>query len=306
MLALALDGLPPVDYSKSTTQVYEEFVRATIISSRRFWPATVYFWRPQVSSSFPSWIPDLSAESSTDVSLGILMSEVHRWFDDDEDLWETQDVIVDLSLDHGQGKIALRGLRYGTVESSDMIWSMKSQSWLIWLSQLWSWMRFCQQHSVMELDPGGQPAPFWELREFFVKLRQEDQQNAFRVAFFRLADWYECCHAANLTPFNEPQTEHWIDIYDEHDFCKFFFTDAMSLQESVLFSTSVGTIGVTTGFFERGDVVALLFGSNYPIILRREGDEWRCIGASYVPAAISSDFWPLDENSDSLETFILK
>jgi hypothetical protein len=77
------------------------------------------------------------------------------------------------------------------------------------------------------------------------------------------------------------------------------------MADYILFSTSSGHFGKTTGYVEQGDTIALLAGSNLPLILRQEGDNWRYIGAAYIQDIMNWEAWPRDTNTDDVETFVL-
>jgi hypothetical protein len=52
-LASSFDNLPRIDYSRGKNELYEEFTRATIISTQKFWPAAIIPWRVATVSNLP-------------------------------------------------------------------------------------------------------------------------------------------------------------------------------------------------------------------------------------------------------------
>jgi hypothetical protein len=79
----------------------------------------------------------------------------------------------------------------------------------------------------------------------------------------------------------------------------------VDMADWILFSTSSGYLGKTTGYPEQDDTIALLAGSEWPVILRQEGENWRYIGAAYVQGIMNGEAWPRDTNTDDMKTFVL-
>jgi len=60
------------------------------------------------------------------------------------------------------------------------------------------------------------------------------------------------------------------------------------------------------GLVEKGNTVAILSGSNKPLILRSdEKGTWRCIGSAYVSGIMKGEAWHPDTPVEELETFKL-
>jgi hypothetical protein len=77
----------------------------------------------------------------------------------------------------------------------------------------------------------------------------------------------------------------------------------MDLEDDNLFVTDSGHLGTTLAEVKPGDVVSLLTGSPYPVILRQQGSQWICVGSAYVPRIMKGEAWPDDE--DKLWSFEL-
>jgi hypothetical protein len=42
---------------------------------------------------------------------------------------------------------------------------------------------------------------------------------------------------------------------------------------------------------QQGDSVTALYGSKWPVILRRQGDEWQFLGAAYIDGIMNGEGW---------------
>lgn len=107
-------------------------------------------------------------------------------------------------------------------------------------------------------------------------------------------------------PFHDLDPSHYlIAEFIQGNACRSFLALTTHLANFVLFLTSCGHIGITTGDIENGDKVALLAGSDHPVVLRRNGNTWRCIESSYVHGIMDGEAWPADKNTDQLDVFLL-
>jgi hypothetical protein len=77
------------------------------------------------------------------------------------------------------------------------------------------------------------------------------------------------------------------------------------VEKSVLFKTTTGHLGKATGPLEESDTIALLAGSDYPVILRKAGDDWRYLGPAYILGIMKGEGWPQNANTDDMQTFVL-
>ncbi len=74
----------------------------------------------------------------------------------------------------------------------------------------------------------------------------------------------------------------------------------------MLFLTETGHLGISQGDLEIEDLVVLLPGSDFPIILRKAGEYYRFMGPAIVAGMMRGEEWPCDGNStDKLSTFAL-
>lgn len=380
-LSPAIPQLPAIDYTKSVEAVYEEFTRSTITATKRFWPATMYYWRVELGSPYPSWVPDMNCTSDVNTNYMIHEREVAKAWrqpevdggddeddedgNDDEDEEEaesgaregeegeddedeadevgedsedevedenrkkkgeegrqgrdeeeaqraTQDVIIDSSVEQRRGTIAIRGVRYAAVVAKDMAWSVKFSSCGQILIRLISWMGVCLDLFASGPTPAppttDDDQPLWELREIFAMVRSANQRDTFRSQFSNIIDWYVDCFQEEAQVAQEGPEKLLSTLekaFEADPYRQAFLRDLLPLEGSILFSTSDNSIGVTTAEVEPGDTIALLTGSNWPVILRPQGDDWRCIGASHIPSIMASEFWPPHKETDDLETFML-
>lgn len=80
--------------------------------------------------------------------------------------------------------------------------------------------------------------------------------------------------------------------------------DNVSPSDCVLIFTE-SRIRIMAGYAEDGDTVALLAGSDRPVILRQDEGRWRCIGSSYVHGITDGEAWPRDWAVEDIEGFAL-
>jgi hypothetical protein len=57
----------------------------------------------------------------------------------------------------------------------------------------------------------------------------------------------------------------------------------------MLFSTLSGRFGKTFGHIEPDDTIALLAGSDWPVIHRQEGENWRYIGSAFLQGIMNGE-----------------
>jgi hypothetical protein len=66
LLGQKIDRLPAADhdgYENKLNGLYEDFVRALIKSTEKFWPASMSIWRTEPVKDLPSWVPDFRYNS---------------------------------------------------------------------------------------------------------------------------------------------------------------------------------------------------------------------------------------------------
>jgi hypothetical protein len=64
-------------------------------------------------------------------------------------------------------------------------------------------------------------------------------------------------------------------------------------------------LGTTFLSATAGDLVLLLEGGDWPVVLRPKGTEWLFIGPAYVIGIMYSEAWPVDKTVDGLEDFVV-
>lgn len=331
LLAGAIRGLPDVDYAKSTGQVYEDIVRSTILSTRRFWPAATLDWRVEASSSYPSWIPHLDSGRTSDINYLYLLREFSRAWSLEEgesdeveraEALQIQDVVIDTSINCNPGRLPLRGVRYATIVDKAQVWALKSDQIATterdWakrsietvdnIVQLMLWLKFAREIPIKESCSNGDMATnrFEDLQKTFTMLgRHAGKRDVLESQFSNVLQWYENCVAEEQMSHEGSQMSRWVGNLMDNANCEAFIEGIMCLQEFVLFSTSIGSIGVTTAAVEAGDIITLFPGTNWPVILRQHDEIWRCVGASHVPTVMASSVWPPHKDMADLETFTL-
>jgi hypothetical protein len=94
----------------------------------------------------------------------------------------------------------------------------------------------------------------------------------------------------------------WLEFPNDEIRWQFLKYVSKRLTNCTLLSILSGYFGETFGHIERDDTMALLAGSDWLVILRQEGENWRYIGSAYVQAIMN---WPPDTNINDIETLVL-
>ena len=71
------------------------------------------------------------------------------------------------------------------------------------------------------------------------------------------------------------------------------------------FITNTGHSGISQGHFQESDLVVLLAGSDFPVVLREERESYRFIALSYVFGIMAGEAWPENTKIEELPTFTL-
>jgi hypothetical protein len=77
-----------------------------------------------------------------------------------------------------------------------------------------------------------------------------------------------------------------------------------SLIERKLATTETGYLALVPGSASVGDVVAILYGCNFPVVLRPKGDMFLYIGECYVDGVMNGEVWDAKEKGEYKEVEI--
>ncbi len=72
-----------------------------------------------------------------------------------------------------------------------------------------------------------------------------------------------------------------------------------------LFSTSENHFGKSVGDIHVEDSIVLLSGSDWPVVLRPVGENYRYVGRAYVQGIMGGSAWSDDIKMEELESFVI-
>ena len=287
--------LPIVDYTRDKAGLYENFTRVTIESTEKFWPASLS-WRKEPVSNLPSWVPDMAAMSDNI----------------DHSRWRTQMPILrspkaalnsKLNLRTLQtskmGTIALKARAYTTIKKFVVRWPSLDQP-------MAEKVLYFHRHILFGWCSEGSHYPYNKLGGTLGEFLMSDVpfKNPISPLFFM---WIQKCSYLDLNQADEEDA--FLRLRPQgltnRKVWSFIGVITLFLAEQILFQTATGHFCKTIGRIEQGDTIALLAGSDYPAILRQEGNNWRYIAPAYIQGIMNGEAWPQDTNTDDLETFVL-
>ena len=68
-----------------------------------------------------------------------------------------------------------------------------------------------------------------------------------------------------------------------------------------MITTEKGFLGLAPEAVQKGDVVVIVYGCNFPVVLRRHGDMYRVIGESYVDGIMDGELMEATERGKHKE-----
>jgi hypothetical protein len=293
------EHLPEVDYTIDPAKVYEDFTRAAMESTTKFWPAFVDFWQPELKSDLPSWVPDMESIYGFNIPTITLLTRAALNSTTPKPNATLQSELNLRTLQGSKsGSVALKGSAFTTITACGERW-LAFEGFQADFSCFVSWILFWVNHKGLDIDnPSGQVVGgFFALGQFLLSGDPEKFRSLFEPVFTWLNE---------LAAMNRRTFEPWLEKFSRDkirlQFLQYVSTD---LANSMLFSTSSGHFGKTFGHIEPDDTVALLAGSDWPVILRQEGENWRYIGSAYVQGIMNGEGWPRYINADDMETLVL-
>jgi hypothetical protein len=298
--------LPAVDYSRDKSKLYEDFTRATIELTEKFWPASLR-WRTEPVFDLPSWVPDVSHRKKTATSKLFTA----KFFDTLESMKMMATLQSKVNLRTLQtskpGTIALKGRAYTTIIQFDKRWPKWEESrWQLFLC-LVHWIVFCLSAEGLDNPYDSQGGRLPALGELLMVDFPDEPGRIAPKQFASIVTWIDKMPRSDPSQADDSNADHrWRQqVHADKDVRDFVGCTTYYLAESILFRTATGHLGRTVAHIEQGDTIALLAGSDWPVILRQQDDIWRFIGPAYITGIMSGEAWPPDTNTDELETFIL-
>lgn len=292
-----VQGLPIVDYSKDRNELYESFTLATIRSSQKFWPALHPLWTNKPASGLPSWVPEMSSRTDS-----------LRWRPIGLEFGETNATLGSLVnlklLQYSKpGTIALKGKAFAEIVAKDSKWPELGDLLSKHMQALVSWIDFSLSPEVSSRPYYRDGGPFSALREILVWRLSGAEARKARKDFIFMMEWISRC--GDQLTIQKPLDDRWLSFFMRNDPVSFLQEICEGLSESILIQTTTGQLGVAYGFIRLGDTIALLAGSDVPVVLRKEAENWHYLGPAYVYGISNGEAWPQDANTDEMDTFVL-
>ena len=282
LLPFPSEALPPVDYSKSTTKIYEEFTKAIILCVQSLDSLLVWDGRKTLTG-LPSWVPDFS----TIGNIRTVQSQARRM-----PLAATRGSPVDMRAlaESKSGQLALKCHFLATVSKVTRKWPREQAS----------------NHELIHI-------PDWlHLSSSLQSPSTIDLTIATLQDLLTLGDmeylddkWSSCkqgLHNDLATVVSLRETDGGAR---SNAIQRIHHTVSYWIAGRALFTTRSGRIGVCTGSLKRDDVVALVAGCSSPLILRAQGDNFSLIGHAYVRGIMKGEAWPGDVATEQLDTIVL-
>lgn len=283
----SLEQLPPLlepDYKKTAASVLTNASGQAILDSGNLDGFLYLFHRPEPWSEdvvLPSWVPNW-----------------HRGFESDWDPWDlpfilynaNDDVPLDLggvSVVDGSDVILLRGYRVATVLLTTEIINIEI---LLSATQILDSIRTLQYwlstRTVLSMPEKQTNTPTRDMiamtliggENFANRGQPADDHNV--LAFLNFLEFVR--RNAELPPFGDHN--HTIEERPspEYDAGGYLATMRRNCHRRRVCLTTAGCLGLGPPTMQKNDIVAVLFGSHVPLVLRPRGDHFEVVGICYV------------------------
>ena len=303
ILLESLENLPAIDYTLDAKRLYEQFTLATIKASRRFWPAYLNTSIFDVELGFPSWIPNLHPE----------WEEFSARYDEDmygflyhQNQSATPDSLVDLAALEGSipGTISLKGQVTTQITALGIRIPDDDEYGAPFMALLIKWMRFFMENHTANNLEGYSADKILGFSETIAHNDSADQKARLTELFVLM---YRDLGKIGLNEINDLDlylSEMGKQLNEHRTWSNTLFYIHKQLKKTLLFTTAAGRVGRADAAVEVGDTIALLAGCSTPVVLRRDGSNWRYIGSTCLHGIMDGEAWPSDGGADKLETFV--
>jgi hypothetical protein len=86
---------------------------------------------------------------------------------------------------------------------------------------------------------------------------------------------------------------------------KFYESIRLTHAQQPFFLTTTGLMGIANDMVQEGDLIALLAGGNFPMIIQPDTQHYRLISPSYINGIMQGEAWPGDVPFENMERFTL-
>jgi hypothetical protein len=291
--------LPKIDYTRDKGDLFADFTRVTIQSCEKFWPASDMYWRSEPASGVPSWAQDLTSNSiSVEQHLNSLRVSMQQG-----NFSSSLDSKVSMQSTSPYA-IELKGIAHERIRATTERWPKDGEDDSKHTACLVSWINqvVVEQRRAQNDGEGMALA----LADVIAATEDLPNQEAIKKQMHSVLKWIQSFPNTNSGGVDSlPSVDKWAEESKRKKNVSGIWNNVRP-SDCVLFLTETNCIGITAGYAEDGDTIALLAGSDRPVILRRDMAHWRCIGSSYIHGIMDGEAWPQDRPVEDLESFVLQ
>lgn len=194
----------------------------------------------------------------------------------------------------GTDVLTMHGIRVGIItgHTSHLTGDIaaNAQQYLSWLTNVRSVAGTSSHHCGIAISAG--------VNEQQVRVPEEYGQHLTNLMDFIRKEGRIPPSMHTMAPDTQPHIQH-IARYDQ--------AVLVASENRCFFSTTSGHVGIGPKVILPGDIVAIIYGSRMPFVLRQSGEYYRMLGDSYVHGIMDGEAVPVGEASGTLhETFTIR
>jgi hypothetical protein len=280
LIPFSREVLPPVDYSKSPVDIYEEFTKAIILYEHSI--DFLLGWEVRKNlPGLPSWVPDFSTSIPQPVNVKTgrtPLAAMHGSVIDTKALLESK-----------SGQLVLRCHTMGIVSKTAMKWQ-QVRARDDQFPHVLDWLHFshCPQDSssfdstIALLEDVLTLGDMEYLDDEWSHLKKELHSD-LGVAF-------------STQETDKARSDAIRSINAE---------TSPFMNNHILFVTSSKNFGVCKGEITEGDVVVLVAGCSSPLVIRPNIANFSLVGDAYIYGIMKGEIWPENIITEQLDSIIL-
>jgi hypothetical protein len=312
LLPGCINELPDINYRGDEFRLYEDFTRATILNSGAFWRAALPI-PANHNPNLPSWVPKFGLELDDDV---FIKSENNNPFHATGIGLHHSENTVEILPAAEHGTFALKGELLAHIVELDREWPKRIE----WGNCFLSWITFFLARSTESPGTARTRTPYQAyFRLLFNSLlssvadeddldEDDEEDDEARLAhakraFPSVVQWFvdagrvQRNQAGLLTKWR-----HQSQVGTVADFLCFVYEQVGG---SILFQTNTGNFSNGFGNVKQHDAIVLLTGCDFPVILRKDRENWRLIGRARVLEIETGPAWHQRVQLSEMQTFVL-
>jgi len=315
-------SLPVPDYKKSVEQVYEE----TVVAAIRDTQSLAIFIHSRIpyngSRVLPSWVPDWSCRIGLDLSdttdknsRNHSVLRIHYLLDlnpdhDDAPMtilnvfigpFATRNSKYRLPSEFVKGQLPVSILSLGTLEYLAPA-PFTSEGTFRYEELLSRWLQFMPEELIQSTEKDDRRLE--KIMSHFETFSTNSPGKKTNKSEREFLDWMRLMVVRDprmpssyyLPDSGDSKTEG-LSTYATYDII-------LRLRDQHPFITSTGHVGIAESRIQKGDLIALVRGADFPFVLRRKGEEhFNFIGCAYIWGAIRGELWHFGSGGNIKERF---